>query len=64
MPLLFIILFACFSETDTKQMKYKYIQNQNNSKQNTENIWMADIVPSSPSLQFQKLPLREGRRNE
>lgn len=43
--LLFITVFACFTETDTRQMKYKYIQNQNNAKQNTEKILMADIVP-------------------
>lgn len=46
MPLLLITMFACFTETDTRQMKYKYIQNQNNPLQNTEKIWMADIVHS------------------
>lgn len=29
--LLFITVFACFTETDIRQMKYKYIQNQNNA---------------------------------
>lgn len=52
MSLLFITTFARFIEANTRQMRYKYMQEQNNPLQITEKICMVGTVPSELSSSF------------